>query len=297
MITRTCVVGLAFILFASSIASANLVSITTSASGNLINFDTATVNRDGTDFVYRHEDVVGSEPALIGFDLTAFNADAAGSLIVPDATDPASIAVGSRAALFDTDRALNTGIINPEDATPSAGQDPAGYRLVFNVPIVNSPGVDVIFFEVDTDAATDDDIRVKVTGELTEITLGNWVKVAPATFNNVNMDTLKTRNAGNTGDITAETLALLESSPLAKNSDANGFELFGLGIDLSLLGVAEGASITSLDIRSVGGQLVDPVFAAGLPAITAAATVPEPATASLAIIALGGLVLRRRRAA
>lgn len=268
---------------AAPVLAGPVMSISTSASGGYTNLNSLTIDRDGAggygSFSYSHA-------SLIGFSVMAYNSENPSTVIIPvGGTVPA---VDTRTTLL-TDRALNTGMINLEEnpGGEASPRDPAGLRIVFNTPVVNSVGIDVVFFEVQG-TFPPDPFRVKVTGGGIEKTYSNSTGDYTGKLGDSKFDVKGSGSAINT-------LAGLQSASLTTSPSGNLTQgIYAVGIDLSVLGVPLGESIASLDFRSADqSNPVDPVLIAGLPAVV---PLPPAAWAGLALLAsLGAWRLRQER--
>lgn len=79
-------------------------------------------------------------------------------------------------------------------------------------------------------------------------------------------------------------LSALENNSLSSNDQSGAFSYSAVGIDLSDLGIAEGATVSGLFLTS---STVDTGFIVGL--------VPEPSAIALLALGAGSLLMRRRR--
>lgn len=191
-------------------------------------------------------------------------------------------APGERAALLEDGR-LDTGVIN---ITTTNGTPDRSVEVTFTSPVVNSAGEDVLLFEI----GGDDGVRFWINDNRNEPDSQDLSTTAYSSNLLSGMPfTLYSYANGNDQDINS--LEELES-PVGFNFNANSSgAVRALGLDLSLLGVAPGGSISSLRFQSlagVGGR-VDPVLIAGLPAV------PEPSGVAFSAIAAIFIASRRRR--
>jgi len=239
-------------------ASAGVVGATTADVGNKTNLVDLTVDYGSGDVTLRAKD-------LIGIDLVHFRSSASTSVVLKasgDTTPPA----GQRAALLDGDRALNTGVINPGKGSGLSSDPTAtteGFGVRFTRPVVNGPGIDVVFvdFDVATDPAPGDGFVVSPI----DFSPGG---LAAKTFNNGDYDTSVVVNDGYVLAVTGGypiTLSKVENNALS-NAGTAVQDAYFTGIDLSDLGYAAGATAAGLFFQGrTSGDLVDPMFIAGLP--------------------------------
>ena len=186
---------------------------------------------------------------------------------------------GDRLAGLESDPLLHTGLINPGGSTEPLRDDPVlveapdgdestpGMALQFREAIVNRPGPDVVFFELQT-----------VTNPLE----GDAFHVSPLRFEDgLHSQTIRryditmtSRQARLLPDIdclffkeSALSLESLLSRPAERRLQTLRFRALAVGIDLSDLGYDDDASVDGLFFQDVldDGNVVDPVFVAGLP--------------------------------
>ena len=246
-------------LFASSLSAA----ITITRSGNLITDIQA--DRGGTQYNY-------DDAELIGIDVTAYGGTTAGTarLILPNqggsGTTPAP-PPGDRAALLENlsmDRGFNN-VVN--------------WQVMFDQPIVNDTGIDVILFDFGDNSDT---ISVSIPSGTPQNYIGSDFQVVVP--NNPSIHVLIDIRIS---DGTANTLTLLESpSTVFNGTSGSASGVVALGIDLTDLGVAPGGSASVLNFSDPDGT-IDPLVIVGLPAI------PEPG--SLILLGVGGVLMLTRR--
>ncbi len=183
-----------------------------------------------------------SQAQLRGGTLTAFAAASTGCILVPAGTGvPAS---GTRAALVG-DWSLDSGVINPAIG-------PATATVTFPQPIVNRPGPDVVFMEINPGSSSDA-MQVTINGVTLPVASAEWGQTGYATAAAVQYST---------GTIPA-TLTALESASLSLVGSVTQ-NVFGVAIDLSDFGIANGASVSQISFGSYGAATFDPVFIAGI---------------------------------
>ncbi len=209
---------------------------------------------------------------LTGVDLTDVAAYSVPFISQYNASLPAP---GTRATLIEDNR-LDTGVTNPVKTTSPFDQ---AFEVTFLEPVVNSTGDDIVIFKlastfttrfyIDNDPAKHVDIgSANISGALI-----NSMPYTRFVYNN-------------NGDTTVNDLAELESATgfTASNKSSN---VDAIGIDLSLFGIAEGETLTSIRFQA-GNDMIDPVLIAGLPAV------PEPGSFTLIGGIAAGMLLRRR---
>lgn len=235
------IAALAIAISTTSSAFGVVTGMTNSGS----DFGDVTVLRGGTSFTYDLSEVTGIA------DVTAFNGESASVILTGDGQ--ALPAAGSRQTLLEDDR-IDTGLINEENA----GGVTAGAALTFDAPIVNSVGVDIVFFEINP-GTSGDTFRVTINGVTNTIGDDGMVLTAAQQPDS-------DLYASTAGEV--NTLAQLESDTFTKASDISGQALFAYSIDLSDFGVAVGDAVGSMEIASAtSGSTGDPTFFAGLPEV------------------------------
>jgi|GEM_PF-1256079 len=253
--------------------------------------ESVTVQRAGRVISYRADQLIGVE--LVHF----ASSPNLNNLVAPVAAAWAAprMARGDvRRSLLEADRLLTSGIINaggsrtPPSSAPllaaTADEEATpGIAVRFTQPVVNHPGPDVVFFDLQavTDPPQGDAFHV---GPLDPGAGLRWFTVADydidsnspdsqllARFRLFGLDTPATSLAGLTAAGTGEGLAL------AVRAKCNA-----VGIDLSALGYADGAPCTGLFFQDADDDktFVDPTFVAGLPPLEPpaggeATTVPD----------------------
>jgi hypothetical protein len=216
---------------------------------------------------------------LIGVELVHFRSNASCYNIV---TTPGFS--GDWTETIDSDSALNTGIINPggarEPLTGSpvlaapgipAEQTTPGMAIRFRQPVVNGPGPDVVFFELNSvvDAPDGDPFHVSplefapglrsLTVRKYDLTMASPQARPIAAFDQFRFEA------------PPGSLDELLSAPAERRHPPLGFRALATGIDLSDLSYPPGAQVGGLFIQDAfdDDHYVDPVFIAGLPALPA----------------------------
>jgi hypothetical protein len=216
---------------------------------------------------------------LIGVDLTDVDAFQTPLLVQNGSSLPAP---GTRATLLEDGR-LDTGVIN---ITTTNGTPDRSVEVNFLTPVINSAGEDLLLF----DMGGDDPIRFWVNNNRNEPDSEDF---ATTSFSDNLLSgvphTLYSYNNG--GDQDINSLAELESAVGFSGPVGGSGAIRALGVDLSLLGVPAGGSISSIRFQSIavsGGGRADPVMIVGLPAV------PEPTGFACVVAAAIGLAVRRR---
>ena len=314
MVRFSCYISLVAVCILSLIGSAHaqdsIVSIGTEnvVSSNMVNLTSLTLNRGGSDVTISVDDLIGFD--VLGYDNAIETIQFEGAILgTPDFA--AGPAIGNRAALLDNDVAINTGVNNPSEDE--------GLLLAFESVIMNGPGADLVILEFG--AAAGSPIPSNPGGN-TLAPPGDPFAVAgvlstdgsPVDTNRLasfdSSDYSFISEDGFASDIFFFNPALGEDFSSLDVLENGGLEiitppgapapfsfdlsLFGALVDLSDLGFADGESVSTLRILSVGPTFaIDPAFIAGLPP---APSVPEPSSAAVLMLTLACGVLRRRDA-
>jgi ferric-dicitrate binding protein FerR (iron transport regulator) len=239
--------------------------VSTTDEGYAWDLQSVTVQRDGLIQTFPVD-------ALIGVKVIHFRAGKnSANVTVPVGSN------GDRLAGLESDTLLHTGVINPGgskeplriDPVLSGGESTPGMALRFHKPVVNRPGPDVVFFELQS-----------VTNPLE----GDSFHVSPLQFDDGLRSltvrrydiTLTSREARLLPDID---LLYFSEPPVSRESLITGtverrlqtlrFRALAVGIDLSDLGYDDGATVEGLFFQDTldDSDVVDPVFVGGLPAV------------------------------
>ncbi len=244
---------------------------TPAANGTAEKLQSVTVQRGGQVVEYSFDQLI---PAEVVWFQSANAIDRSGHLAAGEAfPNPVSQLLA--------DPNLNSGLINPGGSVqPLASSpvmnvppDPAvantpGFAVQFRAPIVNGPGPDVVFFELQTFSnPLDGDAfhvsplefapgRKSHTVRVYDLTMTSRESLRLAPFSLYRYS----RPIG--------LLAELSSATSVRASPGTRFHALAVGIDLSDLGFAEGEQVAGLFFQDAGDDdhLVDPVFIGGLPA-------------------------------
>ncbi len=191
-------------------------------------------------------------------------------------------ALPSRRSETSSDYSLITGVINPDGNREPLTTDPVlsesdisgksvtpGMAIRFKSPVINGPGPDVVFFDLQTFGNPPD---------------GDAFHVSPLKFKEgLNSHTIRTYDLTMESPAAlelqgfqihlfeerVESLEMLETAKCASRFAGMKFRGLAVGIDLSDLGYQVGESVEGLFIQDAMDDVhnVDPVFIAGLPSI------------------------------
>lgn len=243
---------------------------TTTPRGRALKLQSITVQRGGQEILYPVE-------RLIPVDLTWFKS--------ADAVDRSGHVVGGEKlpenlGEFLSDGVLNTGVINPGGSEKPLTADPVmqlpedperpgtpGFAVRFRQPVVNRPGPDVIFMELQTFSnPLDGDAfhvsplsfapgRKSLTIRSYDLTMNSpeALRLAPFTLYRFSQP--------------IASLDELHTASRVRATAGTRFHALAVGIDLSDLGFAEGEQVEGLFFQDAEDDThrVDPVFIAGFP--------------------------------
>ena len=223
-----------------------------------------TVQRGGKVYRFPVEELITAR-------VSWFNATEPRGFLCGNATLPAS-----RADCL-SDSSLVTGLINPDGNRHPLTTDPVmhgengtpGMAVRFDRPVVNGPGADVVFFELQTfiNPSEGDAFHVSplvFRDELTSQTIRNY---------DLTMESTETQDLTNfyVHFLTEPIGSLSQLDEVDYSSQKQSVRFRGLvvGIDLSDLGYRDGETVEGLFFQDAldDGHRVDPVFIAGLPEI------------------------------
>lgn len=243
-----------------------IVSYETSTTddGFAAELQSVTVQRAGRLQTFPASDLIGVK--VIHFRAGANNANVA----VPFGYD------GDRLEGLESDSLLHTGVLNPGGSVEPLSDDPVvagdveltpGMAIQFREPVVNGPGPDVVFFELQTvvNPSEGDAFHVsplKFTDGLRSLTVRRYdiamtsrqARLLPE------FDLFFFRKS-------ASSLEALTTGEVDRRPQTLRFRALAVGIDLSELGYPAGAMVDGLFFQDIldDGHIVDPVFIAGLP--------------------------------
>lgn len=183
-------------------------------------------------------------------------------------------AVDARCETLESDRLLNTGVINPGGAESPLTMDPQadtpGMAVQFRQPVVNGPGPDVVFFDLQSvvdplygDAFHVSPLRFAPGLRSHSIRRYDITMVSPEARSLVAFDLRYFTTP-------PWTLDDLLNKPTGHRHPPLRFRALAVGIDLSDLGYADQAEVDGLFFQDAldDDHQVDPVFIAGLPVKT-----------------------------
>lgn len=195
-------------------------------------------------------------------------------------TEPRAVLCGS-ATLSKTraetvfDRSLITGVINPDGSRELLTADPVlevesgtpGMAIQFDRPVVNSPGADVVFFDLQTFGNPPDGDAFHVSPlAFREGLKSHTVKTYDLTMESPEAQVLANFHVHFFASAVGS-LSQMDALDYSSQRQSNKFRGLAVGINLSDLGYAAGDTVEGLFIQDAldDGHRVDPVFIAGLP--------------------------------
>ncbi len=230
--------------------------------GGAENLKSVTVQRGGKVYQFSVEELIAAR-------VSWFNATENRAFLCGNATLPTS-----RTDCL-SDSSLVTGVINPDGNREPLTADPImqgdngtpGMAVRFDRPVVNGPGADVVFFELQTFVNPSE---------------GDAFHVSPLVFRDgLTSQTIRnydlTMESTEAQDLTdfyvhfftepAGSLSQLEELEYTSQKQSVRFRGLVVGIDLSDLGYRDGEAVEGLFFQDAldDGHRVDPVFIAGLP--------------------------------
>lgn len=206
---------------------------------------------------------------LIGVDLIAFRSAKTNFPLV-DFMAPGELP--EKRANLSSDLLLTTGVINPGGSRtaltgPFPIEETPGFAVRFHQPVVNGPGPDVVFFE----------IQMKLNppqGDAFHVSPLSWtpqrkshtIQTYDLTLSMAEALTVAGFYSYSAKTQTPQSLEQLESVEVVRNYYGK-FQAIAVGIDLSDLGIGDGESIDGLFFQDAldDKHYVDPVFIGGLP--------------------------------
>ncbi|WP_186774801.1 FecR domain-containing protein [Allorhodopirellula solitaria] len=174
-----------------------------------------------------------------------------------------------------SDTSLVTGVINPDGSLEPLSTDPVlegdagtpGMAIRFDRPVLNGPGADVLFFDLQAFGNPPDGDAfhvspLKFRDGLQSLTIEKY----DLTMESPEAKVLSSFHVHFFAD-KATSLTELNTLATSARQQNNKFRGLAVGIDLSELGYASGESVDGLFIQDALGDsdFVDPVFIAGLP--------------------------------
>jgi|GEM_PF-4721362 len=251
---------------AQQVTLGSIIAVQTQDIGNKTNLVGVTLDDGRT---------AGPASGLVGIQVFHWNvtrATSGTSVTVLSPDEVASISVGTRADLLQKDFALNTGLMNPggrggiaKGIAPTASS--FGLGVIFDTPVVNGPGDDVVLFDFTGFPSQSGDA----------FTVSALVGGAGYASLSQGFSSFGTTDYQFSGSVQA-TGAYVQGNPVSSRADleSKGLALtttfssgayHAIGIDLSALHVADNDIVTGLFIQST---TLHPVFIGGF------TPVPEP---------------------
>jgi len=212
------------------------------------------------------------------------------SLAVRGKTDISSL---DRAGLLG--RPLVSGVTNPgATRDPDHGEAGPGIGVRFDTPVLNRKGPDLVFFELHKGASAGDPFHIAPLQAK-----AGWHGITVSTYDITASHPACVDLPGLDLYVHTEPLRDIRSflaGPLRTHAQAeDGFTAIATGIDLSAMGVEDGAAVAGVVLRSVSGRpAFDPLAVLGLPLPLPANVLakppgpPRPAPFEVRDWALGG---------
>lgn len=238
--------------------------------------ESVTVQRGGRVLSYRAD-------ALIGVNVFYFRGGLNRNNLVSPVAEPwtaeRQTGADARRALLESDRLLTSGIINPGGSRSPPSSEPRlaataddetmpGIAVRFTRPVVNGPGPDVIFFDLQivSDPPQGDAFHV---GPIEPAAGLRWHTVTAYDIDSTSPESLLlarsrlfqlTDGATSLAELLATPTTQGQTLPIRAKGNA-------VGIDLSDLGYAEGAACEGLFFQDAADDaaVVDPTFIGGFP--------------------------------
>jgi hypothetical protein len=209
---------------------------------------------------------------LILADLTWFKSRKTTGNLITAGSLPADV------ASMLSDSLLHTGVNNPGGAASPLTSNPVmadaatgtpGFAMKFRAPVMNGPGPDVVFFEIQTDGQPPvgdffhiSPLRFESGRRSHTVREYDLTLTSPEALSITRLNVFQYANS-------VESLSQLRSSENRQMlSGAHGpYQVLAVGVDLSDLGYREGERADGLFFQDAldDTTLVDPVFIAGLP--------------------------------
>ncbi|WP_437222875.1 FecR domain-containing protein [Planctomicrobium sp. SH661] len=217
---------------------------------------------------------------LIGIELLHFSSFSNPNSLASDVDLPADVT-----ELLTHDRALNTGVINfdHDPDRPRAAEEnwsdyhnKPGLAVRFHEPVTNSPGPDVVLFEVQSVVYPHEGDRFRVSPIEAEAgTRAHLITKFDISLNTANAREVAPFRVFTFKQVPKSLDDLTSGQATARRGAEMSLPFYALavGIDLSDLGYAEGAKVPGLFFENASqdrNHVLDPVFIGGFPAITKA---------------------------
>ncbi|WP_437230934.1 hypothetical protein SH661x_002221 [Planctomicrobium sp. SH661] len=244
--------------------------VTTNPAGHAENLVSVTVQRGGNTITFPVEELIPVE--LIAFKSREV-ADRSGHLAGRENFP-------ERRSDWLSDRTLNTGVLNPGGHKEPLDSDPViqfpedplkpntqGLAVRFQTPVVNGPGPDIVFFELqsfsnppDGDAFHISPMHFEGQRRSHTIRMYDLTMASPEVYQLASFQLYQFPEP-------VASMAELNSNDCNRARTQTGFRALAVGIDLTDLGFAENEAVDELFIQDADDDTsyVDPVFIAGFP--------------------------------